>query len=61
MDALWRDFEYDLLVNERLQFPAASSGIHSTNTRKAEACVNFRLLMEDPNRKLELNDRPSRF
>lgn len=54
LDALWRDFEYDSIVCEGSK--SAAFGICSTNTRKAEACLNFKLIIEDPLRTTEIND-----
>lgn len=55
LNALWKDFEYDNIINEGGN-EKTSIGIHSMQSRKAEACLNFKLIMEDPNRKIQIND-----
>ena len=55
LDALWRDFDYDNLVHEGGN-PKTNIGIHSQNARKTEACLNYKLLLEDDKRKIQIND-----
>ena len=55
LNALWADYEYEFIVNEGGN-PRTSIGIHSSNPRKALACINFKNMVEDPNRMIELND-----
>jgi hypothetical protein len=55
LDALWRDFDYDNIVHEGGN-PKTNIGIHSQNARKTEACLNFKLLVEDEKRKIQIND-----
>lgn len=55
LDALWRDFDYDNIVHEGGN-PKTNIGIHSQNARKTEACLNYKLLIEDTNRKIQIND-----
>lgn len=55
LDALWRDFEYDSIVHEGGN-PKTNIGIHSMNFRKTDACLNFKLLLEDDLRNVQIND-----
>lgn len=55
LDALWRDFDYDNIIHEGGN-PKTNIGIHSQNARKTSACLNFKLLVEDPKRKIKIND-----
>lgn len=55
LDALWRDFDYDSIVHEGGN-ERTNIGIHSMNARKAAACLNFKLILEDKMRSVEIND-----
>lgn len=55
LDAIWRDYDYDYIVSEG-GTAKASIGIHSSNTRKVEACLNFKSILEDKDRSIEIND-----
>lgn len=55
LDALWRDYEYDNIITEGGNVKT-SIGIHSSNSRKVEACLAFKELIEDPTRDFEIND-----
>ena len=55
LQTLWRDYEYDSLIHEGGN-ERTSIGICSTNTRKSEACLNFRNFFEDDRRTVTLRD-----
>ena len=55
LDALWRDFDYDNLINEGGN-PKTNIGIHSNNERKTIACLTFKNFIEDELRKIHIND-----
>ena len=53
LDALWRDYDYDYIINEGTK---NSVGINSSHSRKVEACIFAKTMFEDPLRKFEFND-----
>lgn len=55
LDALWRDYDYDNIINEGGNVKT-SIGINSTNSRKVQACIFMKGIIEDPIRKFEIND-----
>ena len=55
LDALWRDFDYDNIINDGGN-PRTNIGIHSTAERKTQACLTFKIFVEDELRNIQLND-----
>ena len=55
LDALWRDFDYDNIINEGGN-PKTNIGIHSNYERKTIACLTFKSFLEDELRKFKIND-----
>lgn len=55
LDALWRDFDYDNIINDGGN-PKTNVGIHSTPERKTQACLTFKIFVEDELRDIQLND-----
>ena len=57
IEYLWRDFEYDNLIHLRTEIQKHQYGIVSTGDRKFDACLNFKDIVENPLRKIIINDR----
>lgn len=55
LDALWRDFDYDNIINDGGN-PRTNVGIHSSPERKTQACLSFKIFVEDELRNIQLND-----
>lgn len=55
LTSIWQDFEYDNILTEGGN-PKTSIGISSSNARKIDACLNFKGIIEDDMRKIEIND-----
>lgn len=55
LDALWRDFDYDNIINDGGN-PKTNVGIHSSPERKTQACLIFKVFIEDELRNVQLND-----
>lgn len=55
LDYLFRDFEYQNIIHLGGN-PKTSIGIVSSGDRKFDACINFKEFIQNPVRKIEIND-----
>lgn len=55
LTSIWQDYEYDNILTEGGN-PRTSIGISSSGSRKISACLNFKSIIEDEMRKIEIND-----
>lgn len=55
LDYLFREFEYENIIHLGGN-PKTSIGIVSTGDRKFEACINFKQILQNPIRKIQIND-----
>ena len=55
LDYLFRDFEYQNIIHLGGN-PKTSIGIVSSGDRKFEACINFKQFIQNPVRKIQIND-----